>query len=129
MKVSQETISYGPKTQEMDLRVTWRKGPGFDTLARKGLFKKAALDESMEWWAYSCETLRRDCPGRRNNRCKAPGKSRETKETGGTAWECGSRVLIEEEEARAHCGDVEPRKEFAFDSKCDGKPMKPNDGF
>lgn len=60
---------------------------------------------------------------------KPQASSRETKETGGTAWECGSRVLIEEEEARAHSGDVEPRKEFGFDSKCDGKPVKPNDGF
>lgn len=60
---------------------------------------------------------------------KPQASSRETKETGGTAWECGSRVLIEQEEVRAHPGDVEPRKEFGFGSKYDGKPMKPNDGF
>lgn len=36
------------KKREMGLRVTWRKRPSFDALARK-VFKKAVLDESMEW--------------------------------------------------------------------------------
>lgn len=48
---------------------------------------------------------------------KPQASSRERKETGGAAWECESRRLIEEEEARANCGDVEPRKEFRLNSK------------
>lgn len=60
---------------------------------------------------------------------KFQANSRETKEIGGAGWECGSRILIKEEEARANCGDIEPMKEFGFDSKCDGKPIKPVMGF